>query len=82
MHHLPSFRNSFNACDVSLAPGGEKTGFFFPPKNPKMFAGGRCDGIGMVRAQSLQKAKPHAKNFVCGGRFGPSFFEVKFLRQS
>ncbi len=43
MHHLPSFRNSFNACDVSSAAAGEKTGFFFlRQKKPKKFAGGRC----------------------------------------
>jgi hypothetical protein len=35
-----------------------------------------------IRAQSLQKAKPQANNFACGGHFGPPFLEVKILRQA
>jgi hypothetical protein len=29
MHHLPSLRKSFKACDVLSAAAGEKTGCFF-----------------------------------------------------
>jgi hypothetical protein len=32
MHHLPSFRNSSNACNLLLAAAGKKTGSFFPAK--------------------------------------------------
>ncbi len=40
MHHLPSLRNSFNVCGVSLAAAGEKTGCFFLPKKLKILLGG------------------------------------------
>jgi hypothetical protein len=42
MHHLPSFKNSYNACNILSVAAEEKTGSFFSlPKKPKMFAGGR-----------------------------------------
>jgi hypothetical protein len=54
MHHLPSFRNSFNACDVSSAAAGEKTGSFFPAKKAQDVCRGEVAGV-----------VPHENGFVC-----------------
>ncbi len=50
MHHLPSLRNSFNACHVLSAAAGEKTSCFFSrQKNPRCSPGNGDWQLGQYR---------------------------------
>jgi hypothetical protein len=55
MHHLPSLRNSFNACDVLLAAAGEKTGCFFSAKIAQYVRRGEVAGCPRSPVALIQK---------------------------